>query len=219
MSAFTCIVFDIEGILIQESIWPKINALAGISAEIDSLWYSEYYRGAISFNEWIQRLTRAHHLAGKTRSDYETIMTRAIRFEQNVEQFIQSLQQSYLVCLASSTVDIFVQEVACRLSISEYNANYSFVYDGKNKIKEIKYIDEEAQAKASYIKSLCKKYNFQHEQVVIVGDSSNDMEAFRLTGRGILVGKGNEKLENVAWKQVENLKDIENILFMSPTKK
>lgn len=51
------------------------------------------------------------------------------------------------------------------------------------------------------------------EQIVFVGDSSNDLKAFEYTKHRILVGKGNEKLRKAAWKHVDTLKEIESILL------
>lgn len=211
-TVFHCVVFDIEGILIRESIWPKINAVAGISADVDYQWLQDYHLGNISFVEWIRRLSTSHRQSGKIRSVYDMIIRRAIHFEPEGEQFVAALRKKYVVCLASSTVDTFVQAVADRLSIVDYHANYSFVFDEENKIVDIKYKDVEAKAKALFLKSLCKKYKFRPEQIVFVGDSINDKEAFLYTKHGILVGKGNEELVAASWKQVDKLSDILGIL-------
>ena len=47
----------------------------------------------------------------------------------------------------------------------------------------------------------------------MVGDSDNDLEGFTFTKRGILIGPGNERLKQAAWKQVASLMDIEPILL------
>jgi Predicted hydrolases of the HAD superfamily len=49
-------------------------------------------------------------------------------------------------------------------------------------------------------------------QVIFVGDSRNDIEAFKLTGNGIAIYPYDRELEEIAWKKIKSLSEIKDIL-------
>lgn len=60
------------------------------------------------------------------------------------------------------------------------------------------------------LRELSKKYEVPVKQIFFAGDSDNDLEAFKLTGRGIAVEPFPESLRPVAWKTVKELSEIKN---------
>ena len=102
--------------------------------------------------------------------------------------------------------------MAKQLSIDSYYANYTFIYDTYDRVKNIQYLAEDANVKQLFLKDLCKKKHLQPEEIVYIGHSANDIEAFLYTKHGILIGKGNEALVKASWKQVQQLSDIVPLL-------
>jgi len=117
--------------------------------------------------------------------------------------------------LISSGVDVFVQTVAKALEVELYHANYSFVYDEKDKVIDIKYGAPEDKVKVKFLKRICNLKNLKPKQIIFVSDSMNDREAFLFTKRGILAGRGNEVLKKASWRHVETLSEIIPLLLTS----
>ena len=52
-------------------------------------------------------------------------------------------------------------------------------------------------SKASGLKSLCDKLGLSMEQVVMVGDADNDIEAMKAAGMAVAMGNANEHVKEI----------------------
>jgi len=213
MKQFKLIAFDVDGTITQGISWNRINNLCGISIQEDSKWHDDYFvRKIITYDQWIKLLEKRYRESAKTRTELETVALKT-SFIEGAQDIINKLKQIYQVCLISSGLDIFVSSVSKQLGISKYYANYTLAYRPDGTIESLNYISTEENAKVQALQKICEEKNIKPEEIVFVGDSSNDLDAFVFTRHGILVGTGNEKLKKAAWKQVGKLKEIETILL------
>lgn len=211
MDSTKLIAFDVDGTLTEGNIWQRTHAIAGITTEEDSKYFLLYYEGKITFKQWADFIIEKYRRSARTRKEFESC-AQSILFVSGAKEVVFRLKKRYKVCLVSSGIDFYVRRVAKTLLIDEYYANYSFQYDSNGVIKNIIYDAPEDRAKVIVLKSICQKRLLKPEQIIFVGDSSNDREAFLYTKRGILVGKGNEELKKASWMWINSLKEIESIL-------
>lgn len=212
MKRIKLVAFDIEGTLTQGLVWQKTHQIAGVTPEEDRLWFNQYYNQEITFYEWTNLLAQKYKKSGRKRHEFEKVL-RDVTFVPKAKEAFKRLSQKYPVALVSSAIDVFVHYVATQLEVKLYHANYSLAFDATDTISDIKFHAPEDEAKVLFLKQLASKMHLNPEEIVFVGDSANDIEAFRYTKRGILVGRGNDELRKAAWKQVESLKEIEDILL------
>jgi hydroxymethylpyrimidine pyrophosphatase-like HAD family hydrolase len=93
-------------------------------------------------------------------------------------------------------------------------AHSSFKFDKDGSLCDIDYttVGSQRHMKVNYIQELSKKHGVPANEIFFVGDSENDLEAFKLTGKGIAVEPFSEILRPAAWKNVKNLSEIKEIL-------
>lgn len=211
MSDIKLVALDIEGTLTQEGIWSRLHHLVGISAKEGLQWFTQYYNKQWTFAQWADVVIARYKYSGIARHAIEAVV-RDVRFLPQAKNTVATLRQRYPLALLSSTPNVFVEEVAKQLSIDTYYANYTFVYDHNDKVKDIQYLAEDASVKRNFLQDLCKKKRLRPEEIVYIGHSTNDLKAFLYTKHGILIGKGNDALVKVCWKQVQQLPDVVPIL-------
>ena len=205
------VALDIEGTLTQEGIWSRLHHLVGISDQEGLQWFTKYYNKRWTFAQWADVVIKRYKNSGISRRDIEACL-RDVHFLPQAKVTVAMLRQHYPLALLSSTPNVFVGEVAKQLSIETYYANYTFVYDRTDKIIDIQYRAEDAIVKQQFLKDFCKKKRLGPEEIVYIGHSANDLEAFLYTNHGILIGKGNEALVKACWTQVQQLSDVVPIL-------
>lgn len=203
----TVIVFDIDGTLTKGYSWIKFNEIGGISREQDLKWQQDYIDGNLSYQDWVEGITKTYRKNNVTKTQLEQA-TQNIDFQDGVHELVNLLRKKYLLALASSSPNVFVEAVAKDLGISNFFSACHFEFDTKGRFTSIAYHGTDKQAKVDYLKKLARELDITVNQVYFVGDSENDLGAFELTGNGILVGKGNEKLRKAALNMVQELGEI-----------
>lgn len=95
-------------------------------------------------------------------------------------------------------INVICEGVEVSDFIDEYNAKYNgriIVNSGGPNLAE--FVNPECSKGAS-VKFLSKYYGIGYDEIVAVGDSTNDIELIRGAWHGIAVGDGKEELKNVA---------------------
>lgn len=211
ISDIKLIALDIEGTLTQEGIWSRLHDLVGISDKEGLQWFTQYYKKQWTFAQWADVVITRYKNSGISRQEIEAVL-RDVHFLPQAKVTVATLRRHYPLALLSSTPNVFVEEVAKQLSVDTYYANYTFAYDHNDKVKDIQYRAEDANVKQLFLKDLCIKKRLRPEEIAYIGHSANDLEAFLYTKHGILIGKGNDALVKVCWKQVQQLPDVVPIL-------
>lgn len=206
------VAFDIDGTLTKGLSWERFHALVGITPEQNRQWIQEVFSGTVTHEEQATRVFEKYHNAKVIKKDLMMIAKR-IHCIKGAKELIKRLQKIYTVCLVSDAPDLYVKEVARMLNIRMYHVNYWFIFSKTGRLKKIKKNHHQGKSKRKFLELITKKHNILPEQIVFVGDSMNDLDAFLYTGRGILLGEGNEELRRASWKQVHSLVEIGKILL------
>jgi len=210
---FKVVAFDVDGTLIQGGLWARMNDLMKLDKGKDGVWFQQYLEGKLTFRDWLSHMSSIWVQNTQPREALEAIC-RDFQFMPNAEHLIHHLRGRYAIALISSGLDLYVNAVAERLGVEHVYCYTKTLFDEKGLFKEIAFTTSETehQAKVDGIKDLQNIYSATPEEVLFVGDSVNDLQAFEYTKRGVLYKEGNESLRASAWKQVSDLKEIENFL-------
>ncbi len=210
------VFFDCDGVLIHSSMWYDFHRQIGLQKEIDDRWFNDYYSGKISFNEWIQNLNKFYRNAKVTRSQMQEAMSK-YQLNDNAMEIVRYLkQQNLIVAIISSGWEYYVHEVAKKLNIEIWRTNCFVTFDNNGNFVHFDEGPEDDKTKVIQIKKLCKEHNLKPEEIIFVGDSANDLEAFELTKHGVLFKTNNPEYEKVAWKKITNLKELKDIVSNTP---
>ncbi|OGE82469.1 MAG: hypothetical protein A3B10_00130 [Candidatus Doudnabacteria bacterium RIFCSPLOWO2_01_FULL_44_21] len=108
----------------------------------------------------------------------------------------------------------FAKIIAERVAADDFYFNTPLSYDEQGNITDLVYEKDQAGHKLKQFTEFCQKYGFKPEDCVVVGDSENDLLLFLETKKGIAIRTEAEDkiLEPVAWKIINNLAEIKNIL-------
>ncbi len=212
MNNIKLIAFDVDGTLTKGYGWKLFHDVGGVTPKEHKDWRDTYMAGMIDYVEWHGRMEVRYKEKGMTKKIF-TNAVQNIEFYNGARECIAQIQKRYLTCLASSSPNLYVEAVAKRLGVKRFHAAIEFVFDKKGVFQKIQFDTVDTHQKVNYLKSLCQELKITSDQIVYVGDSDNDLEAFRFTGRGILVGNGNDTLRNTAWKQIHALHELPQLLL------
>lgn len=204
------VAFDVEGTLIENTLWGRMHPLFGVSYEQDHEWYKQYKCGALSFRDWIDTISRAWVKNPVKRADVEEVL-KDFDWTPHVFETVAVLKErGYELAVISSGIDVFVKEVARQLSIPHFYYFNFFEFTQDDYFQKIGFVsgNTELEEKVHALKSLESKFNVAPEQIAYIGDSRNDLRAFQHTQRGILYGEGNEDLCKAAWKQITSIDEV-----------
>lgn len=210
--------FDLDGTLAGGYIWQSLNVLAGMSIEEDQEMVGKFYAGEMSYDEWIKLLTKKHSESGVAKEQYLTSINS--HAEANIfpdaHTLISQLQdRGDEVCIVSGGIDLYVEAVAKKLGIKEWFAHCSLKFDDNDKLSQVVAYGDNETVKVTYLKKISEKLNIPMSEIIFVGDSLNDLSAFKATGNGIYIDhhNPNSDLSRAAWKQVRSLSDVQKYLI------
>ena len=207
------VAFDIDGTLVRENFWHKLHQLFGLSDENDFRWFELYHEKKLGYREWMGLISAEYRKNPQSKEAIEETF-REYLFVQETKKLIKRIQGKYELALISSNISAYVEDVGERLAIPFRYAFSTIEYDKNGLFSHIGFTTDgtELEHKVEALKDLCSRLLLQPSQIIFVGDSRNDLEAFRYTGRGILVREGNEELQQAAWKRISALSELEGIL-------
>lgn len=175
--------------------------------------YHEALAGAISFSEAERRLTQMYLDSGKANKQFISSIFQKIEPRPEAFDLIPCLKEKgYQIYLISGGIDIYVKVIADILKVDGFYANSSLEFEENGVLKKIHYRENQGEVKVEQLKELSKKLGIPMSDSVFVGDSRNDIEVFKATGKGIAVGSTNDDLIKVAWRVVGNLSEVKGIL-------
>ena len=207
------IAFDIDGTLVRENFWKRLNTLCGLPKEEDEKLFRQYSEGKMAYREWMNSISAFYRKSPKTKEEISPILLEYL-FTSGAKSVIKRLQEKYELALISSNLEAYVEDVGERLSIPFRYAFTALEFDSRGAFTKIGFLYEgtELQAKIAALEDMCSRLLLKPHEIAFVGDSRNDLDAFRYTGRGVLLREGNEDLRKAAWKQVSTLSEVLGIL-------
>jgi HAD superfamily phosphoserine phosphatase-like hydrolase len=112
--------------------------------------------------------------------------------------------------LLTGSLDCIAETIAHRVGVDAWRACSSFVFDENETLVDIDSNGEEINKKESLAKEYIAEHGFTRSEIYALGDGGNDIALFQ-NYKGILLGD-NAKLAPIAWKQVQTLSEVTNLL-------
>jgi phosphoserine phosphatase len=214
---FKAVVFDIDGTLTRDISWIRLTNEIGGSIDFNDEVIKKWETDELSNEEVRQKLIENWNKNGKAFKDNFFSILKSIPLREDAKGVVNYLKEKgYRVIMITGSFDLYAEIVGEELGIKDYFANTKLIWDENGKLINVETCkDTEAKnRKIDFFKEYCIKKNLNFNECVSIGDSSNDIELFRLTGNGIAVRTQFEakELEAVAWKIVDNLIQLKNIL-------
>jgi phosphoserine phosphatase len=204
---FRLTVFDLDGTLTQErSVWEYIHKRLDKWYGFAENYQKKFLAGEISYEEFCER--DAQVWRGMRVRDLVEI-AKTVPFHPGIDELIGHLKQKGLkLALVSSGLSILSNWVHERFGF-DYSVSNDLLYEegiltGKVKIRV--YNDQ----KAEWVRSILKQFNVEPKESIAIGDSSGDLEMFRVVGYSIAFNSSCRDLDQIATLcvQSQNLADI-----------
>ncbi len=208
------VFFDCDGILLFGNPWAKLAKATGISEKLDLKWYLDYYSNKLPFDKWNKNIEDYYKKGGLNRKMYEEIVDlKNYTINKEGKKLLEYIKSRGIeIAIISSGTGEYVSKVARHFNIKYWRANITMVFDKNDNFVRFQCVDEDPKAKVVEIKSVCKLLNISPQDSLFIGDAYNDMDAFEYTKRGILYKTKDEKLERLAFKKIDNLLEIIDII-------
>ena len=207
------ICFDIDGTLVDGVSWLLLTEGLGCSQQKHLDIFHAAKAGKISFIEGERQLTKMYQESGNaTKQKFIALFSKTKLRPEAKDLILYLKKKNYLIYLISGAIDIYVEAIARKIDADGFYANSSLEFDKKGILEKINYRDNQGKVKLEQLKDLITKLNINMEEAVFVGDSENDIEVFKTTKHGVAVHCFDENLTKVAWKVVNSLDDIKNLL-------
>ena len=213
MEKIKAVVFDIDGTIAPDVSWLLMTRDLGASVEDHKKIFNSFLDGKISHDDSREKLIKLWRDTGNaTRLNLEKIFTNLPIFPE-AKELIAFLQgKGVIVAFITGSMDVFAKITAEKLSVENYYANGELVFDGSNNLTDFHYPLDPSKKKLELFNNFSNKFSLSPEEVVVVGDSDNDIHIFVKTKKGIMIGKEPEILAEVAWKQVRSLSEVSSLI-------
>ena len=175
------IVFDMDSTIVDGEIIDEMAKLAGAGEKVAAIT-ERGMRGEIDFSESLR--TRVSFLKGLRIKSLESI-AKAFKLTKGSEELIIALKEmGFKVALISGGFSYFADVLKKRLGFDYAFGNELEIKEGRltGRIKG-KIID--AKRKAEVLDEICRKEGITRDEVVAVGDGSNDRIMVANAGLGI----------------------------------
>lgn len=202
------ICFDMDSTLIQTEVIDELAAKVGKGNEVSVITESAM-RGDIEFNESFKQ--RVALLKGLDESVMKEIAEN-LPLTEGAERLFSTLKQyGYKTAILSGGFSYFGNYLKNKLGIDYVFANDLEIIDGKLTGKHKGEIVN-GDKKADFLKLLAFKEDIHLQQVIAVGDGSNDLPMLKLAGLGIAF-HAKPKVKESAKHAISNI-GLDAILYM-----
>jgi len=210
---FKLVFFDCDGVLLIGRVpWQRLHRAVGLPDGLDEKWFQEYYSGKINSRQWIKNIENFYLKKGLTRFVFEKTLSQ-LDINPEAYSLVDYLKKRKIkTAIISSGIDYYVKKVAKKLGIDLWRTNYTFSFKKDGKLKQINYLDCDEKTKVIQTKEICRKFKIKPTETLFVGDSINDLEAFKLTKHGVLYKTEDDSYKKFAWKTIKNLEEIKDFL-------
>jgi len=213
MDKIKLVCFDVDGTLVEGNAWWILTKSLGCSVQDAIDTFEKAGRGEISFRTAERIFTKRYRESGNANELFIKNIFKNIHVKDEAKKIISYLREkNYKIYLISGAIDIYVGFVAKQLNVDGFYANSSLEFDEKGVLQKINYHENQGGLKIKQLRELTEKLGIGMDQVAFIGDSENDIEVFQATRHGIAVSSSVEELKKVAWKKVDSLIEIKNIL-------
>ncbi len=202
------VCFDMDSTLIQTEVIDELAYRAGVGEEVSKITESAM-RGEIDFNESFKK--RVSLLKGLDESVMKDIAEN-LPITDGAEKLFGTLKRyGYKTAILSGGFNYFGNYLKNKLNIDYVFANELEIVDGKLTGKHVGDIVDGSR-KAELLKLLAFKEDIHLEQVIAVGDGSNDLPMLQLAGLGIAF-HAKPKVKESAQHSISNI-GLDAILYL-----
>ncbi len=209
------ICFDVNGTLVKENSWEIFTCGDElIEKEIKEI-FDGYYSGKTSIDDAWKRLVITLKKTGRANKDFVyNCWDKTSTFKEGAEEIINYLKKKrYKIYLISCSIDVYLECIVKSLALDGFYAGSHLIFDSLGELAEITSdCMKGREFKKEKLRELAEKEGVSVEDIIFVGDGDNDVGVFEMTKHGIAMGNSNEKLLNCSWKQVNNLREIKEII-------
>lgn len=211
------VIFDIDGTLTRDISWVRMTVGVGGLITYNDKVMKDWQTGLITEAEAYKKCIDNWSKNGRVSYDKITSILKKIPLREDAKETIDYLKsKGYLVCAITGSFDVYATMVCQELGIPDWFAITSLFWDEKKKLINMSMVTNEkaGDRKMEFLKKYCIKNNLKLNECVPVGDSENDMALFKFTGNGVAVRTQFEakELESIAWKKINHLSELKNIL-------
>lgn len=205
------VCFDLNKTLIKENTWLDLNLAMGMTREEDDELMKMYDEGKITYEESQIMLENIYKSRGNGNKVKMLEAISKYNYINGAVDLINYLKnKGYQIALVSGSIDLLVEKIADELGIEMYAAHNKLKFDKEDNLSKIVCEGDDRDFKLLQLEIFCKQQNISVDQSVCIGDGDNDLKMFLKTKHGItFVGS---KIEKEAWRVVNNLAEIKNIL-------
>ena len=215
MKDIKAVIFDVDGTLTKVLSWVHFTMRVGGSIEENDAAFAAFKSGQINEDQVKERVLKNWSRNGKTTKELSWDILDEVPIREDAKETVDYLKRKrYLVCMITGSLDGIARVVGQKLGIEDWYANTTLFFDADGKLIDLTtYLDEKA-TKIDQLKDYSAKKNILPQQCAVVGDSSNDIGLFEVTGNGIAIASefGAKELESYAWRKIENLRELMVIL-------
>jgi len=213
MERIKLVCFDVDETLVDGTSWLILTEGLGCSSEDILNIFNQAREGKTSFIEGERILTKMYQDTNNATKPFIKNLFESINVKPEAKDLISYLKEKgYLIYLISGAIDMYVESIAKKLNVDGFRANSSLEFDNSGVLQRINYRENQGEVKVGQLQDIINKLGIEVNQVIFVGDSENDIEVFKATGHGIAVHSTNEKLKEAAWRVVDSLLEIKDIL-------
>ena len=216
MEEIKAVIFDIDGTVVPHvNSW--LNMTRDLGASVDehkAIFFKGFKEGQVSYEDSRKQLIRLWHETGNaTRSKLES-MFESWPILPEAQELISFLRSKGLpVAFITGSMDVYAKIVARKFGVDDYYANGELVFDSNGDLVDFHFPHDESQKKVEHLLAFCKKRSLSPSNVVVIGDSGNEVGLFTETKRGIMVGPEKpEAVKKVAWKEADTLAEVKAIV-------
>jgi len=175
------ICFDMDSTLIQTEVIDELAHRAGVGAQVSAITEAAM-RGEIEFKESFKQ--RVELLKGLDESVMKDVAEN-LPLTEGCERLFKTLQKyGYKTAILSGGFTYFGNYLKNKLGVNYVFANELEIIDGKLTGRYVGEVVDGAK-KAELLKLIAFKEDLHLEQVIAVGDGSNDLPMINLAGLGI----------------------------------
>ncbi len=202
------VCFDMDSTLIQTEVIDELAIRAGVGDEVIAIT-EDAMRGKIDFKEsFIKRVSLLKGLDEKVMKD----IAENLPLTEGSERLIRTLKKyGYRTAILSGGFNYFGNYLKNKLGVDYVFANELEIIDGKLTGRHLGDIVDGAK-KAELLKLLAFKEDIHLDQVIAVGDGSNDVPMLQLAGLGIAF-HAKPKVMEEANHSISNL-GLDGILYL-----
>ncbi len=202
------VCFDMDSTLIQTEVIDELAFRAGVGEKVSAIT-EKAMRGEIDFNEsFIQRVSL---LKGLSESVMKEIAEN-LPITEGAERLFKTLKQyGYKTAILSGGFNYFGNYLKTKLGADYVFANELEIVDGKLTGKHLNEIVD-GKRKAELLQMLAFKEEIHLEQVIAVGDGSNDLPMLKLAGLGIAF-HAKPKVKETAKHAISNI-GLDALLYL-----